>query len=182
MIASHLHADAVHVIDAFEPRDVDQARLRLRYLQFLASHRDAMSRDCVSGHLTASTLVLDPSESQVLLTLHRKSRRWLQFGGHTEFGDTTLLAAAEREAREESGLPDLATPSGPVELDEHALGPNFSCAPTHLDVRYLVMADSSITPKVSEESHDVRWFPFDAPEIKDESLRRLIARAVALAD
>lgn len=57
-------------------------------------------------HLTVSCLLVagDSGEPSVALGLHRKSGEWRQVGGHLEAGDGSLLAAALRELREESGV------------------------------------------------------------------------------
>ncbi|MCZ9336254.1 NUDIX domain-containing protein, partial [Streptomyces sp. TRM76130] len=115
-----LHDDAVLVLRGYEARDEGQDELRGRYLDHLAAHPDGLWKSCADGHLTASGLVVDPSRGRVLLTLHRKLRRWLQTGGHCEPGDATLAASALREGTEESGVAGLALlPGGPVRLDRH---------------------------------------------------------------
>ena len=75
-----------------------------RFVGHLRAHPDGMTRGCRPDHLTASVLVLVPTLDRVLLTLHAKSGRWFQFGGHSEADDRTLAGAALREAVEESGL------------------------------------------------------------------------------
>ena len=54
---------------------------------------DCFSRSLLSGHLTASTWVLDKSRKQVLLLHHKKLDRWLQPGGHAD-GEQNLLHVA----------------------------------------------------------------------------------------
>ena len=102
----------------------------------------------------------------VLLTLHARLGRWLQTGGHIESTDTTLEAAATREAREESGLTDLSLEPSPLLLSKHEV-PCGPVEPTyHLDVQYLVLANHLVSPAVGEESIDVRWFAHDQlPEV-----------------
>lgn len=98
-----LHDDTVLVLKSYE----DQAELRQAYLDHLAAHPDGVWKACGAGHITASGLVIDPERGQVLLTLHKKLRMWLQMGGHCERDDTTLAGSALREATEESGITGL---------------------------------------------------------------------------
>ena len=58
-------------------------------------------------HFTASALVVHPDSGRVLLRWHQRMRMWLQVGGHGDPGEGDPLAIALREAREETGLPDL---------------------------------------------------------------------------
>jgi 8-oxo-dGTP pyrophosphatase MutT (NUDIX family) len=137
-------------------------------------------RDSGPAHLTASALVLDATATKVLLTLHRKGGFWAQFGGHCEPGDPTLLAAAMREATEESGVDGLlAVSDEPVDLDRHALSSAFGPCAEHLDVRYAVVAPDGAAPVVSDESSDVAWFPVDALPHGAVDLDRLVGAAVA---
>ncbi|MGL5809568.1 MAG: NUDIX domain-containing protein, partial [Nocardioides sp.] len=116
-----LHSDSVSVLRGWKPPNEHQLELRDRYLAHLARNPDGVFRECYPDHLTASTLVVTPDRSQVLLTLHAKAGRWFQFGGHCEPADRTLLGAARREAIEESGLTGLEFDPTPLRLDVHAV-------------------------------------------------------------
>ncbi|MFC9327189.1 NUDIX hydrolase [Kitasatospora sp. NPDC057015] len=186
--ATALHTDAVRALAGWHPTDAVQQRLRDDYLAHLAGQPDGLYRACLPAHVTASALVVDPAAGRVLLTLHPKVGIWLQMGGHCEPGDPTLAAAALREAVEESGIPDLAllaadgTPA-PVLLDRHQVRCTGKDRPenTHLDVQYVALAPPGSEALISEESLDLRWFDYDAlPELTDDSLRALVARARAL--
>ena len=148
------------------------------HLAHLAAHPDAMWKGGPSAHFTASCLVLDLTGSRALLTLHRKAGVWFQFGGHFEPGDTDAHAAAQREAREESGITTLVARPGLVQLDRHQLVGSFGRCREHLDLRFVAVADDDATHLVSGESLDVRWWPTDAlPQETRHELEPLVAVA-----
>ncbi len=178
-----LLADAVRTLETWVAPDEAQERLRQEFLTHLATHPDGLSRSCAPDHITASLLVVSPGpglasdEDRALLTLHARSGRWLQFGGHAEPEDTTLVGAALREGHEESGIDDLTlVAGGPLLLDAHQVNCRNPEARRHLDVQYLALADAAATPQVSSESLDVRWFPADDVPA-DRSVVDLIAAA-----
>ena len=175
-----LHADALAVLSGWAAPSPGQETLRERYVDHLRAEPDGVHRSCRPDHLTASTLVLDEDATHVLLTLHAKARRWFQFGGHCEPEDRTLAAAATREAREESGLPDLTVDPVPVQLSEH---PVPFCGPGgdvhHLDVRFLAVAPAGSRHSVSDESLDVRWWPVGALPDPEPEMVELVALARA---
>ena len=175
-----LHADATSVLTVWPAPDESQESLRLDYLDHLARHDDAMWRSCRGGHLTSSALIIDPAGERVLLTLHPTVGRWLQTGGHCEPADASLLAAAEREAREEGGIADLRMLGEPVRLDRHQVtcraADGTRTALDHLDVQWCALAPVDAEPIRSAESLDLRWWPWDSlPKDTDASVRALVA-------
>jgi 8-oxo-dGTP pyrophosphatase MutT (NUDIX family) len=148
-------------------------------LSFLHARADACRRDCVPGHITASTLVLDDSRSRVLLTLHPRVGRWLQLGGHCEDADGDIVAAALREATEESGVADLRIAPDLVAVHVHPVTCSLGVPTRHLDLQFVACAPAGAQIAVSEESVDLRWWPADAlPTDADNALTYLVARSV----
>ncbi|MCW2805731.1 MAG: hypothetical protein JWN06_3948 [Propionibacteriaceae bacterium] len=158
------------------PND-DQERLRRTYLEHLDTREAGWARSSAGAHLTASSLVCAGKSRQVLLTLHSRIGRWLQTGGHIEATDLDLEHAAGREAVEESGLFELVVDDNPLLLSRHevACGP---LSPTfHLDVQFLIRVPHALSPILSEESTDVRWFGLDELPDVDSSVRDLVRAA-----
>lgn len=174
-----LHADAVARLEAWAAPDERQERLRLEFLEHLRRHPDALRKSGPPSHLTGSVIVLDEAGSSALLTLHRKARQWFQFGGHFEPGDASVWHAATREAREESGIPDITALPEIVQLDRHVLVGDFGSCREHLDVRFAAVAPRGAESAVSPESLDVRWWPVDhLPDGTAEDLGPLVDAAL----
>jgi coenzyme F420-0:L-glutamate ligase len=173
-----LHADAVVTISAMEPGDALAGAVRQAFLAFLDGRPDAMRRSCAPGHLTASALVVDVARQAVLLTLHPRARMWLQLGGHCEDGDHSVLDAAAREAREESGIGSLSFDPAPLDLDIHPITCSLGVPTRHFDVRFLAVAPEGAEPVRSDESLELRWFPWHAlPPGSSPDLARLVQAA-----
>ncbi len=174
-----LHADAVSTLTGWTPVDREQESLKQAYLGFLAAREDACARSCEPGHLTASALVLDATGERTLLTLHPRVGRWLQLGGHCEPADETLLAAALREATEESGIRGLRIEAKPIHLDVHPITCSLGKPTRHFDVRFLVRAPVGAQPVRSAESVDLQWWPLDSLPANVDDLTPMIDAALA---
>ncbi|MGC4876246.1 NUDIX hydrolase [Micromonospora sp. DT43] len=173
-----MHADAVALLDDWRPTSPAAADARDRTLALLAAGPVAMSRHHRRGHVTASTLVMDPTGSRVLLCLHGKFGLWLQLGGHCEPVDQTLVAAALREATEESGIADLRIDPVPIDIDVHEV--LCQGGSRHYDVRFAVVAPPGAVEQVSDEAEALGWFPPDRlPEPLASGTAQLVAPALA---
>jgi len=136
----------------------EQARVE-RIRRFVETHADCFERTCRDGHVTGSAWILSADHRHVLLVHHRKLGRWLQPGGHAD-GEPDPLSVALREAREESGLAELAAlAEEPLDVYVHAI-PACGPEPPHLhyDIRYLLRAPAGQEPVASAESTALQWF------------------------
>jgi 8-oxo-dGTP pyrophosphatase MutT (NUDIX family) len=176
-----LHSAATEQLTDWRTDDPGQNALRHTMLAFLAARPDACTRACVPGHLTASALVLDHDGTHVLLTLHPRVGRWVQLGGHCEDKDSTLVDAALREAREESGVQQLHVDPDVLHLDTHPVTCSLGVPTRHLDVRFLVRAVRGAQIVRSDESEDLRWWPVDAlpPTAQQDTVAELVRLALA---
>lgn len=168
--------DAVRTLSRYAPGDGAQERLRSAFLQALEDDT-AVFKAGPPVHLTTSCVVFDDSGENVLLTLHAKAGSWLQLGGHIEPDDTSLLEAAHREVREESGIDTVQIAPTPADLHRHGLGARFGRCTEHLDVRFVGWASPGAEAACSPESLDLRWWPVDRlPPATVADLAPLIAR------
>jgi 8-oxo-dGTP pyrophosphatase MutT (NUDIX family) len=169
---------AIAILTDWQAPDPAQDSLRHAVLAFVHSRTDACRRECVPGHVTASALVLDDRGSQVLLTLHPRLGRWVQLGGHCEDDDDDIVAAALREAIEESGVADLEITPDLATIHVHPVTCSLGVPTRHLDLQFVARAPAGAQIALSEESVDLRWWPADAlPPGSDHALAYLVARA-----
>jgi coenzyme F420-0:L-glutamate ligase len=173
------HRDAVALLSGYDDPELDQRSLAAALLAFLDARPDATSRSCRPGHLTATTVVLDATARQTLLTLHPRVGAWLPLGGHVEPQDATLAAAAAREATEESGIPDLRLDPVPLYLGVFPATCSLGVPTRHLDVIFMAVAPAGATEVRSDESDDLRWFPVDELPEAPPDVAVAVGRAVA---
>ncbi len=130
--------------------------LLAEYQRLITDEPNSLTRDRVAGHFTASALMVDPRAGEVLLLMHPKVGRWLQFGGHIESHDESFAQAALRECREESGYRDIGIRAIPAALDRHAV-PCGDAQSVHWDVQFLATVDK-YSERIQTEELVTRWW------------------------
>ena len=151
-------------------------------LAFLEQAERPFDREEAEGHFTGSAWLVSRDGQRVLLTHHRKLRRWLQLGGHAD-GDSDLAAVALREAGEESGLQGLVVEREIFDVARHWIPQRkHEAGHWHYDVRYLVRAGEHENYVVGDESLELAWIPIRELAVAqgtDESLRRMADKWLA---
>jgi 8-oxo-dGTP pyrophosphatase MutT (NUDIX family) len=115
-------------------------------------------------HFTASALVVHPASRRVLLRWHPKLGQWLQVGGHGDPGELDPIQIALREAREETGLVDLAPwpdarllHAAVCHVPESAREPEHE----HADLRYVFATEDPEAISPENEHAPLRWLSLD---------------------
>lgn len=169
----------------YHAKSAAEVALKEQFLQFIgAFNLRAFERSNLTGHLTGSAWVIDPTEKKVLLLYHRKLDKWLQPGGHAD-GIVDMLTVATKELTEETGLAVRAHSDEIFDLDVHAIPWHKETPPhLHFDVRYLFLASINQELKISEESSDLRWFALEQLEALavDASVARMSHKTLLLID
>ncbi len=163
-----------------EAQDVERTR------QLLAQAANPYDR-ALRVHLTGSAVVVHPPTRQVLLRWHERQKAWLQVGGHGDEGEADPFDVAMREAREETGLGDLAPWPGPyasppvhvVVVPVAAVRDDPSHE--HIDVRYLLATKTPKEARPERADAPIQWLPLDeamdtVTENLAETLRRVAQR------
>jgi len=174
------------LLAAHEAADAEEQRHLAHVREFCAREADPFDRALPHGHLTGSAFVVDPN-GRVLLTHHRRLGIWVQLGGHADV-ERIAQEVALREAREESGLPDLAfhdalllddaTPRL-LDVDVHLIpARGEEAAHDHLDLRFLLTTRSpDAVVRDARESKALEWVELDEARRRgDPGMRRAIAR------
>jgi 8-oxo-dGTP pyrophosphatase MutT (NUDIX family) len=140
-----------------EAADVERMR------RLAAAAPDPWSRSQLPLHFTASALVVHLASHRVLLRWHARQERWFGVGGHGDPGETDALQIALREAREETGLTDLAPwPDGSL---RHAVVCRVRPSATepeheHADLRFLLVTKNPDAIVAENEHSPLRWVTF----------------------
>lgn len=173
-----LRNSVIEALRSWNAPNPAQDTLRHAVLSFVLGRADACRRECEPGHVTASTLLLDHTGAHVLLTLHPRLGRWVQLGGHCEDGDADIVAAARREAVEESGICSLTIEPELAAIHVHPVTCSLGIPTRHHDLQFVAHAPADAEVARSSESLDLRWWCVDdLPRDTDHALTELVALA-----
>ena len=165
--------EIINQILAYKPYNEQEKADKELMLRCLETMPDVLTRDNRVCHFTVSSWVVNKERTKVLFAYHNIYNSWAWLGGHAD-GESDLLKVAVREAREESGITNVAPVTKDIysievlTVDGHIKRGKYVSSHLHLNVTYLLEADESehIAAKPDENSA-VRWIKFD--EINEKS-------------
>jgi len=144
----------------YQPAFIEEHSFKQRAIGYISDNPDCFEREHGPFHITASTWVVNPDRSKVMMVHHGKLHQWFQPGGHAD-GDADVLRVALKETHEESGIDasQIRLLSQDIfDLDLHHIPlVNGVPAHSHFDIRFLVEIDDRLAVPGSHESHEVRW-------------------------
>lgn len=156
--------ELMETIKAYQPFNEQEEMDKALILNWIETQENAFSRDNTVAHMTASAWVVNKDRSKVLMVYHNIYHSWSWLGGHAD-GETDLLAVAIREVKEEAGISSVRPVSEEIfsleslTVDGHVKRGSYVSSHLHLNVTYLLKADSEEHVSVKEdENSGVAWF------------------------
>ena len=154
-------------LENYKPYNEQEDADRGEILRQLKSFPDIFTRENLNAHMTASSWIVNPARTKVLMVYHNIYDSWSWTGGHAD-GETDLLAAALREAKEETGIKKVRPVTEDIysleilTVDGHVKHGKYVSSHLHLNVTYLLEADEDeILHKKDDENSGVAWFGLD---------------------
>ena len=151
-------------LSAYIPYNEQEARDRVLLLDCLRREPEVLTRQNALAHFTASAWIVNPARTRVLMAYHNIYHSWSWLGGHAD-GETDLLAVALREVKEEAGIVNVRPVSPNIysleslTVDGHVKKGQYVSSHLHLNVTYLLEADSDEAVSIKEdENSGVAWF------------------------
>ena len=170
-------------IERYAPQSAHEAQDRLMMLRAIDTLQHPLTRENPFAHFTASSWIVNPARTRVLMAWHNIYRTWAWTGGHAD-GETDLLSVALREAREETGISDIAPVTPEIyslevlPVNPHIRRGRFVSAHLHLNVTYLLEADDAQPIRAKpDENSAVAWLPLnEAADNREEPSMAIIYR------
>ncbi len=180
-----MHRDRIlRLLNEYSPLSKEEIQYKEQIISFIKQHTDCFERTCDIGHLTASAWLLNKTGDKALLMHHAKLNSWFQVGGHCD-GDSDVLSAAIKEAREESGIEHIEAISQSIfDIDAHYIPQNpKEAAHFHYDIRFLLQVKSDEDLRINHEAKELRWIGKNRSELpsNERSVTRMFDKWVGLA-
>lgn len=136
------------------------------------------------GHLVASAFIYSLKTKKFLVLYHKDLKMYLYPGGHIEKEDKSILDAAKRETKEETGLTEfkevlIKNKRIPIDIDSHIIPYNERLdlkAHRHFDFRYLfIIQEDKEVHQDKKELGDYKWIDIKELE-KDKTYERVVKK------
>lgn len=160
-------------IEKFVPYNEQEKVDKRVMLSYIDNFDEVLTRENEYGHFTSSAFVLNKDRTKILMTYHNIYNSWTWVGGHSD-GDSDLLHVAMKEAKEETGIRNVAPILKDIysleltTVNGHEKRGKYVASHIHLNVTYLLESDENETLKIKEdENKGVKWVPIE--EILEET-------------
>ena len=154
-------------IEKFIPYNEQEEVDKNIMLKYINDFDDVLTRQNEYGHFTSSAFILNKERTKILMIYHKIYNSWAWTGGHSD-GDSDLLYVAMKEAKEETGIKNVAPISKDIysleliNVNGHEKRGKYVGSHVHLNVTYLLEADENEEIHIKEdENSGVKWVPIN---------------------
>lgn len=152
-------------LEKFVPYNEQEEIDKKIMLNYIKDFDDVLTRQNQYGHFTSSAFVLNRERTKILMVYHNIYNSWAWVGGHSD-GDSDLLYVAMKEAKEESGIKNVAPIYKDIyslelmNVNGHEKRGKYVGSHVHLNVTYLLETDENEKIHIKEdENSGVKWIP-----------------------
>lgn len=156
--------ELIKEIEKYRPFNEQEEKDKTLILNWIRNNDNAFLRENTVAHVTASAWVVNKDRTKVLMVYHNIYNSWSWLGGHAD-GETDLLSVAIREVKEEAGISEVYPVSEEIfsmeslTVDGHVKRGEYVSSHLHLNVTYLLEADSEEAVSIKEDENSaVAWF------------------------
>ncbi|HWL13520.1 MAG TPA: NUDIX hydrolase [Ureibacillus sp.] len=154
-------------LEQYKPYNAQEVKDQEVILRYMDTFDNLFTRENEFAHFTASAWLVNQDHTKVLMAYHNIYNSWSWVGGHAD-GETDLLAVALKEAKEETGLTNVAPVSEEIYSIEilgvpaHEKKGKHVATHVHLNVTYLLEAsEDELTRIKPDENSDIGWFALE---------------------
>lgn len=154
-------------LERFTPYNEQEEVERKIMLNYINDFDDVLTRQNEYGHFTSSAFVLNKERTKILMIYHKIYNSWAWVGGHSD-GDSDLLYVAMKEAKEETGIKNVAPISKNIysleiiNVNGHEKRGKYVGSHVHLNVTYLLETEENEKIHIKEdENSGVKWVSID---------------------
>jgi len=152
-------------IENYVPVNEQEENDKKIMLGYVQKNSDYLTRENEVAHFTTSIWTVNKERTKILMIYHKIYNSWAWVGGHSD-GDNDLLYVAMKEAKEETGIKNVAPISKDIysleliTVNGHEKRVKYVGSHVHLNVTYLLEADENEEIHTKEdENSGVKWVP-----------------------
>lgn len=148
------------------PKENERQKKLIEYLK-QSEDKNIINSNNFEGHIVSGGFIYAKKDNKFLVLYHKELKMYLYPGGHIEQADKTIIDAAKREIKEETGLYNLRQLKIdednliPIDIDTHKIPFNEKRnlpEHYHFDFRYIFIIDKIENIKIDkEESDSYEW-------------------------
>ena len=159
----------IEELRGYSPKNEQEAADRQMIFDYIKTFpHTILTRENKFAHITASSMIFNQKRDRVLMVYHNIFHSWSWTGGHAD-GDDDMCYVAEKEAKEETGIPALTlmypeagkSPMAAVDVLPvwgHVKKGRYVSPHLHLNFGYLFEAEEQETLHIKEdENSQVGW-------------------------